>query len=160
MWTQSCLRYLGVLSSSSPQGSLLADVMNPRPANKPAPPRAAVPVSCGPARVQRSHLFSGLPTSYTCHPEASEPSAGRVYRPVFCFCFCFLRLHLWQKEVLRLGVKSDLQLLSCTTATAMQDPSCICELHHSSGERRIPSSLNEAGGQTHILMDTSWVRYC
>ena len=32
-------------------------------------------------------------------------------------------------EVLRLGVKSELQLLAY--ATAMRDPICICNPHHS-----------------------------
>ena len=31
----------------------------------------------------------------------------------------------------RLGVESELQLLAYATATAMQDPSCVCNLHHS-----------------------------
>ena len=30
------------------------------------------------------------------------------------------------------GVKSELQLLAYTTATAIQDPNCACDLHHSS----------------------------
>ena len=46
----------------------------------------------------------------------------------------FLGLHLWHMEVPRLGVKLELQPLAYTTgpATAMQDPSLICDLHHSS----------------------------
>ena len=32
-------------------------------------------------------------------------------------------------EVLRLGVELELQLPAYTTATAMQDPSRICDLH-------------------------------
>lgn len=34
-------------------------------------------------------------------------------------------------EILRLGVKSELQLLAYTTATATPDPSLIFDLHHS-----------------------------
>ena len=35
-------------------------------------------------------------------------------------------------EIPRLGVESELQLLAYATATAMQDPSHVCDLHHSS----------------------------
>ena len=50
----------------------------------------------------------------------------------FCYVlFCILRLHLWHMEILKLGVESELQLLAYTTATAMQDPSHVCDLHHS-----------------------------
>ena len=36
---------------------------------------------------------------------------------------------LWHMEVPRLGVKAELQLQAYATATAMEDPSHICELH-------------------------------
>ena len=41
----------------------------------------------------------------------------------------FLGLHLrkFPKEIPRLGVELELQLLAYTTATAKQDPSCIWE---------------------------------
>ena len=39
-------------------------------------------------------------------------------------------------KVPRLGVRSDLQLQAYTTAMAMQDPSHICDLHHSHGNAR------------------------
>ena len=57
-------------------------------------------------------------------------------------------------EVPRLGMESELHLLVYTTATAMQDPSCICELHHSSWHCWILNLLNEAKDQTCLLMDT------
>ena len=44
----------------------------------------------------------------------------------------FSVLPLQHMEVHGLGVESELQLLAYTTATAMRDPSCVCELHHSS----------------------------
>ena len=47
-------------------------------------------------------------------------------------------------EVPRLGVESELQLLAYTTATVMQELSCVCDLHHSSGQRQIPNLLSEA----------------
>ena len=49
---------------------------------------------------------------------------------LFFFLF-FKGPHLQHMEVPRLGVKSELQLLSYATATAMQDPSRVCNLHHS-----------------------------
>ena len=60
-------------------------------------------------------------------------------------------------EIPSLGVQLELQLPAYTTATAMQDPSCVCSLHHSS---RILDPLSEARGQTCVLMDASWVPYC
>ena len=68
---------------------------------------------------------------------------------------CFLGLHLQHVEVPRLGVKSELQLLAYTTATATRDPSCICDLHHSSWQHHILNPPNEARDRTFILMDTS-----
>ena len=44
----------------------------------------------------------------------------------------FFTMHLQHMGVLRLGVKSELELLAYTTATATQDPSHICGLHNSS----------------------------
>ena len=63
-------------------------------------------------------------------------------------------------EVPRLGVKSELQPLACTTTTAMPEPSCIWDLHHSSWQCQIPNLLSEARNQTCILMDTSQIYFC
>ena len=52
--------------------------------------------------------------------------------------FLFLGLHPQHIEVPRLGVKSELQLPVYTTATATWDPSCICDLPHSSWQCWIP----------------------
>ena len=60
-------------------------------------------------------------------------------------------------EVPRIGIKSDLQLQAYTTATAMQNPSCICDLYHSSQQCWILNPLSEARDRTSILMDTSQV---
>ena len=62
-------------------------------------------------------------------------------------------------EVPRLGVKSELQLPAHTTATAMLDPSSICNLHHSSWQHWILNPLSRARDWTWVLMDTSWVCY-
>ena len=60
-------------------------------------------------------------------------------------------------EVPRLGVEQELQLLAYDTATVMQDPSCICDLHHSSWQCRILNPLSEARDQTCVLMDASQI---
>ena len=52
------------------------------------------------------------------------------------------------------------KLLVYTTGTATPDPSCACDLHHSSQQHRILHPLSEARGRTRVLMDTSRVRYC
>ena len=82
------------------------------------------------------------------------------YGVVFLFvCFCFLEPHPRHMEVPRVGVKSELQLPACTTATATPDPSCTCDLHHSSPKRRIPHPLSEARDGASILMDTTRIRF-
>ena len=56
-------------------------------------------------------------------------------------------------EVPRLGVKSELQLLACTTAMATMDLSHICDLCHSSQQCQTLNPLSEARDQTSILKD-------
>ena len=73
-----------------------------------------------------------------------------------CF-FCFLGLHPQHMEIPRLGVESELQLPAYTTATATQDLSRVCDLHHSSGQRQILNPLNKARDGIHVLVDISQV---
>ena len=62
-------------------------------------------------------------------------------------------------EVPRLGVESELQLPACTTAAAMQDPSCFYDLNtHSSEQRQMLNPLSETRDQTWI-MDTSQIHF-
>ena len=56
-------------------------------------------------------------------------------------------------------VKSELQLPAYTTATAMLDPSSICNLYHSLPHCQILNPLNEARDWTYVLTDTSQVHY-
>ena len=58
-------------------------------------------------------------------------------------------------EVLRLGVELEMKLPADATATAKQDPSRICNLHHSSQQCRIVNPMSEARDRTQILMDPS-----
>ena len=60
---------------------------------------------------------------------------------------------MWHMEIPRLGLESELQLPAYTTATATQDPSHVCDLHHSLQQHWILDSLSEARDRTHILMD-------
>ena len=60
-------------------------------------------------------------------------------------------------EVPRLEVESELWLLASATATAMQDPSHVFDLHHSSCPGQIFNPLSEARDRTHVLTDTSWI---
>ena len=58
----------------------------------------------------------------------------------------------WHMEVPRLGVQSELQLMAHTTATATPDPSCICDLHHSSWQCQIRNPLSKAGDRTSCIL--------
>ena len=78
----------------------------------------------------------------------------------FLFLFCFLGPHLWHMKVPRLGIKLELQLLASTTATATQDPSHICDPHHSSWQRQILNPVSKARDRTLNLMDTSQIHFC
>ena len=71
------------------------------------------------------------------------------------FFFVFLGPHLQHIEVSRLGVKSELQLLAYTAATAMHDLNHVCDPHRSSWQCRILDPLSKARNQTCILMNTS-----
>ena len=71
--------------------------------------------------------------------------------------FCFLGLQTRHMEVPRLGVELELELPVYTTATAMQDPSCVCNLHCSSRQRWIPDAMSKARDRTCILVDASQI---
>ena len=62
-------------------------------------------------------------------------------------------------EVIRLEVESELQPLAYATATSMQDPSCICDLHHSSLKQQILNPLREARDRTCVLVDTTQIHF-
>ena len=82
-----------------------------------------------------------------------------VHVCVYFFLFFFLGPHPWHVEVPRLGVESELQLLAYATATATPDPTCLCNLYHSSEQHWILNPLNKAKDRTRILMETSQVPY-
>ena len=103
-----------------------------------------------------NHLFICLAPGYRSH------GGKRQYLFILfvhLFVFCLLGAAL-QHMKFRLGVKSELQLPAYTTATAMPDLSHVCDLHHSSWQCWILNPLSGTRDRTHILMDTSWIRYC
>ena len=74
---------------------------------------------------------------------------------VYWLVLFLLGPYLQPMEVPRLGVKSELQLPTYTTATA--DLSCICDLCCSLRQCQILNPLSEARDRSHILMGSSWV---
>ena len=60
---------------------------------------------------------------------------------------------VWHMEVPGPGVKSELQLQACETATATPDPSRICDLHYGLQQRWILNPLSKARVQIRILTD-------
>ena len=70
-----------------------------------------------------------------------------------CFhLFLFLGPLFRHREIPRLGVESELQLLTYARATATRDPSHVSNLHHSSWQHRIVNPLSKARDRTHNLM--------
>ena len=86
-----------------------------------------------------------------------RPSASRVLFIYLSFCRAEPVAH--GNSEARLEVQLELQLPAYTTATAMPDQTCICDLHHSSWQCRLLNPLREARDRTHILMDTSQAHY-
>ena len=73
--------------------------------------------------------------------------------------FWFLWPHLWHLEVPRLEVESEWHLPAYAIATATQDPSHVCNLHHSSQQHRIQAgsvTYNRANSNARSL--THWAR--
>ena len=84
---------------------------------------------------------------------------------VFCLFLLLLLLLLLflgpllrHMEVPRLGVQSELQPPAYARATATQDPSRVCNLHHSSRQRRIINPLSKGRDRTRNLMVPSRIR--
>ena len=54
-------------------------------------------------------------------------------------------------------VELEPQLPAYATATAMQDPSCVCDLYHSSWQYQIFNPLSKVRDRTRNLMVPSWI---
>ena len=83
---------------------------------------------------------------------------SRVWSTTYIY-IVFLGLLLQHIEVPTLGVKLELQLPNCTTATVTQDLSHVCDLYHSLWQCWTLNPQSEARDGTCILMDSSWVLY-
>ena len=83
------------------------------------------------------------------------------YAPERCPCNSFLSLgpHPRHTEVSRLGIESELQPLTYTTATATRDLRRICDLRHSSRQWWILNPLSEARDRTGNLMGPSRIHF-
>ena len=80
----------------------------------------------------------------------------------FSFFFFFLLFRVTPvayMEVPRLRVQLELPLPAYTTAIATPDPSCICDLHHSSWQCQILNPLSKARDRTCTLMNTSRIHF-
>ena len=111
---------------------------------------------------QEVHLFTCMPPIFfNGHTEVPGPGIESKLccrnATSFFFFWSFLGPHLQPLEVPRLGGESELQLPAYITATATQNPSRICDLHHSSQQRQILNTLNKVRDRTCILMDASQV---
>ena len=62
-------------------------------------------------------------------------------------------------EVPRLAGKSELKPPAYATAIITPDPSCVCDLHHSSRQCHILNPLSEARDQTHNFMVPSRISF-
>ena len=101
---------------------------------------------CGSGCCYGTGLIPGLGTSTYPRPNKIKQNTQSLF---FYFYFaCFIGLYPQHMEVPRLGVESELQLPAYTTATATQDLSFTCDLHHSSRQHRILNPLKEARDQT------------
>ena len=69
------------------------------------------------------------PKVFDCESEYLNPPSWSCLFLSLSLLF-FSLLHMQYMEIPRLGVKSELQLLAYTTASATQDPSYICDLFH------------------------------
>ena len=85
--------------------------------------------------------FSALSQKFWSHPDS-------FLSLLVCLFVLLFRVYPWHMEVPRLGVQSELQLPAYATATATSDPSCICNVHHSSQQCWILNQLSEARDQT------------
>ena len=83
-----------------------------------------------------------------------------MYVYMYVCMYVFLGLHLQHMKVHRLEVQSELQRLSYSTATAMPDPSHICDLHYSSWQCQIINTPSEARDRTCNLMVPTWIHFC
>ena len=85
-----------------------------------------------------------VPFGYFLHVSDHKPEPGIGTSFLFVSLFFFRAAHTTY-GIPRLGVELELQLPAYTTAPGTQDPSLVCNLHHSSWQQRqIPDPLSKA----------------
>ena len=87
--------------------------------------------------------MSLLDSLFVSSRHSVDPSSSPYFLcNTFFFFYVFLEPHPRHVEVPRIGAKSELSPPAYATATAMRDPSGICDLHHSSQQHQILNPLN------------------
>ena len=71
----------------------------------------------------------------------------------YLFIFFFLGPHLWHMGGSQARGQTGAAAEAHTTATAVQDVSRICTLHHSLQQCQLLNPLSEARDQTHNLLE-------
>ena len=75
--------------------------------------------------------------------------------------YLFIYFCLFRAAPVACGSSQARGLIGTTAAaTAMPDPSPICDLHHSSWQHQILNPLSEARDRTSVLMDSSQICFC
>ena len=124
-------------------------------------------------RLEKTTMTQGLSGkiedvhSFPCRKPYCQPHLYPHFFLSFFFLifFCVLRLHLQHMKILRLGIELKLQLPPYATATAVRDPSCVCDLHHRwqtslrSLTHWILNPLSKARDQTHNLIVPSQIHF-
>ena len=115
--------------------------------------------SSGPSTLWIPHLCqAGIKPASQCSRNAADLMAPHwELLSRFFFFFSFLGPCLQHVEVPRLGVKLELPLPACTTATDTPNPCRVCDLHPGSRRHQILNPLIEARDQNHVLMDTNQI---
>ena len=78
---------------------------------------------------------------------------------LFFFFFCLFRAQPMAYGGSQVWVESKLQPLAYATATAMRNPSHVCDLHHSSWQCWNLNPLSEARDWTCVFKDASQIRF-
>ena len=146
-----------LVSSSSPSCSLSSIR---RPPATPSVFTFGTPtpgLECTPSLISSWHL----PSLLLLLAQLSPSHGGLPNCPIYLFIlsFCLFGPHLQHMEVPSPGVESELLLLAYARATATRDPSCVCNLHHSSWPCRILNPLSEARDRTCNLMVPSRIGF-
>ena len=118
-----------------------------------------------------TYLFCKLRCQYIALPKRLlfrsflEGRAGLAFFPPYSFClfvFVFFAIS-WATAAAYGGSQARGRIGSVvvdyTRTTVKRDPSCICDLHHSSWQCQLPDPLSKARDGTRILMHTCRIRF-